>query len=60
MYAFDTLTTVPFDRRLINTADLTVSERDWIDHYHADTLALLSDRVEGLAKDWLITACAPL
>lgn len=60
MYAFETLTYVPFDRRLIVTEDLTSAERDWIDRYHADTWKLLSDGLEGAAKDWLAAACAPL
>jgi len=60
MYAFETLTYVPFDRRLIVTEDLTSAERDWIDRYHADTWILLSDGLEGAAKDWLTAACAPL
>lgn len=60
MYCFETLTYVPFDRRLIQTSELTLAERDWIDRYHADTLELLSDRVEGEAKEWLTAACAPL
>lgn len=60
MYDFETLTHVPFDRRLINKDDLTPAERGWIDRYHADTLDLLTDRIDGSAKDWLIAACAPL
>ena len=60
MYDFETLTYVPFDRRLINKSDLTAAELGWIDQYHSDTLALLTDRIEGSAKDWLIAACAPL
>ena len=60
MLAFETLTHVPLDRRLIDTALLTVAERDWIDRYHADTLALLGHRVEGETRAWLEHACAPL
>ena len=60
MYDFETLTHVPLDRRLIVKADLTKAELDWIDQYHADTLQLLADRIDGSAKDWLIAACAPL
>ena len=56
----ETLTYVPFDRRLIDKSDLTAFEVDWIDRYHADTIKLLADRVSGSAKDWLIAACAPL
>jgi len=60
MHSFETLTYVPFDRRLIVTEDLTAAERGWIDRYHADTLALLLDDLDGPAKDWLLAACAPL
>lgn len=60
MLDFETLTYVPFDRHLIDKSDLTASEVDWIDQYHADTIKLLADRVSGSAKDWLIAACAPL
>jgi Xaa-Pro aminopeptidase len=60
MYDFETLTHVPFDRRLINKADLSAAELGWIDQYHADTLRLLVDRIDGSPKDWLIAACAPL
>ena len=60
MYDFETLTYVPFDRRLIDTAALTAAERLWIDRYHADTLSLLADQIDGSAKTWLISACAPL
>ena len=60
MYAFETLTYVPFDRRLIDTATLTTKERDWIDRYHADTWIRLADSLDGPAKTWLHAACAPL
>ncbi len=60
MFAFETLTYVPFDRRLIKVGDLTGAERDWIDRYHADILTLLSESISGAAHDWLTTACAPL
>ncbi len=60
MYTFETLTTVPFDRRLIKTDDLTDEERVWINQYHADTLTRISPHVEGSTKAWLTAACAPL
>ena len=60
MLAFETLTWVPFDRRLIYVELLTRAERDWIDRYHADTLALVGPRLDPDTKDWLIAACAPL
>ena len=60
MLAFDGLTHVPFDRRLIDTALLSPAERGWIDGYHADTLRLIGPLVDGAALDWLTAACAPL
>jgi len=60
MLAFETLTHVPLDRRLIDTSLLTETERDWIDRYHGDTLALLAARLDAQTRDWLTKACAPL
>ncbi len=60
MLAFENLTWVPLDRRLIDTGLLSQGERDWIDRYHADTLRHIGPRVDGAALDWLKTACAPL
>ena len=60
MLSFETLTYVPFDRRLIETAFLTKAERGWIDRYHADTLALLAPRLDAQTRSWLTKACAPL
>ncbi len=60
MLAFDTLTYVPFDRRLIDTSLLTEAERHWIDGYHADTLHLLAPLLDASDRDWLTQACAPL
>ena len=60
MLAFETLTYVPFDRRLIDTDLLTDAERDWIDCYHGDTLSLLAPRLDAQTCDWLTKACAPL
>ncbi|SHI60843.1 aminopeptidase P family protein [Wenxinia saemankumensis] len=57
---FETLTWVPLDRRLIEAGMLTPGERDWINAYHADTLARIGPRVDGAAADWLAAACAPL
>jgi len=60
MLAFETLTWVPLDRRLIDTALLSAEERDWIDSYHADTVARIAPRLDGGARDWLTATCAPL
>ena len=60
MLAFETLTHVPFDRRLIDTGLLSRAELDWIDGYHADTLDKIATLVDGAVADWLRAACAPL
>ncbi|MEH3106340.1 MAG: aminopeptidase family protein P [Sphingomonas fennica] len=57
---FETLSFVPIDRALIATELLDVSERAWLDDYHARTWALIGPRVEGAAADWLQKACRPL
>jgi Xaa-Pro aminopeptidase len=58
--AFETLTFVPFDRRLIVTERLSPAERAWIDAYHAQVQAHLEPRLSAAAADWLSRACAPL
>jgi Xaa-Pro aminopeptidase len=57
---FETLTFVPFDRRLIDTGLLSAGERDWLNAYHAEVFAKLEQRVSAPARDWLIQATAPL
>ena len=58
--AFETLTFVPLDRRLIVTGLLSPGERQWLNAYHAETLAKLGPRLSGSALDWLNAATAPL
>ncbi|RLJ59040.1 Xaa-Pro aminopeptidase [Litoreibacter meonggei] len=56
--SFETLTWVPFDRRLIAVDMLSPLERQWIDGYHAKIAEKLS--VQGGVRDWLVAATAPL
>lgn len=58
--AFETLTFVPFDRRLILADRLSPGERDWLDGYHAEVLKRLAHRIGAPALDWLTRACAPI
>ncbi|OZA08097.1 MAG: X-Pro aminopeptidase, partial [Rhodobacterales bacterium 17-64-5] len=57
--SFETLTLVPFDRRLILTDALSPGELAWLDAYHAEVMAKLAPRVTGATLDWLQQACAP-
>ena len=62
MLGFETLTHVPFDRRLIDANLLSEADRGWIDTYHADTLRKLAPQLENhpAALAWLRAATAPL
>ena len=60
MLAFETLTLVPIDRRLIVCAMLPDDERAWLDAYHAEVAARIGPRLDGDAAAWLARATAPL
>ena len=57
---FETLTFVPFDRRLVVAALLAPGERDWLNAYHAEVLAKLAPRLSPAALDWCKAACAAI
>lgn len=58
--SFETLTWVPFDRRLVRGDLLAPGERDWLNAYHAGVLERLAARVSGPTLAWLTHACAPI
>ncbi|QOL80685.1 aminopeptidase P family protein [Pseudooceanicola spongiae] len=53
MLDFETLTFVPIDRRLIDTALLSAEEIDWINAYHVTCRQKVSPRLDGAAAIWL-------
>jgi Xaa-Pro aminopeptidase len=57
---FETLTFVPFNRRLILTDELSKGDRDWLNAYHAEVLAKLQSRLSPDALAWCQLACAPI
>jgi Xaa-Pro aminopeptidase len=57
---FETLTFVPFDRRLIVAEMLAPGERDWLNAYHRQVLEKLALRLSPAALDWCRAACAPI
>lgn len=59
-YGFETLTWVPFDRRLIDTQLLSDSELQWLNHYHQQVYEKLHTQLEGEPLAWLEAATAPL
>ena len=58
--SFETLTFVPFDRRLIRAEVLSPAERNWLNAYHAEVLARIGPRLGDAARGWLESACAAL
>jgi Xaa-Pro aminopeptidase len=58
--AFETLTLVPIDRRLIQRSLLTGAEIAWLDAYHARVRKTLTPLVERPTKNWLNAATRPL
>jgi Xaa-Pro aminopeptidase len=60
MLGFDTLTFVPIDRTLIDTAMLVDTERGWIDDYHRKVVAIVGPQLDGDARAWLESVCRPL
>ncbi|MDZ4096837.1 MAG: aminopeptidase P family protein [Paracoccaceae bacterium] len=57
---FETLTFVPLDLRLILADSLSPGERDWLNDYHAEVRAKISQRLSGFAKSWLNSATRPI
>ncbi len=58
--AFETLTLVPIDRRLIKADMLTAEESRWLDRYHARVAAALAPLLDPPARAWLEAATAPM
>ncbi len=57
---FETLTLCPIDTRCIDRSLLRSDEVDWLNRYHAEVLARLSERVSGDALSWLKTRTLPI
>ncbi len=60
MMGFETLTLVPFDRRLIEPSLLTQEELAWLNDYHATVRRLIEPQLKGADRPWLRHATAPL
>ena len=58
--AFETLTLVPIDRRLIQRDLMTTTEVEWLDAYHARVCAVLMPVVDADTATWLEATTAPL
>ena len=60
MMGFETITFVPYDRRLIALNLLDATERTWINAYHANVARIIGPLVGGSDLTWLMAATAPL
>jgi len=58
--AFETLTLVPIDQRLIEPSLLTADEAAWIDGYHARVHEAIAPLVDVTTRAWLLAATGPL
>ena len=60
MLQFETLSYTPIDRALIDPTLLDRDELDWLNRYHAKTMALIAPACSAETQDWLARACAPI
>jgi Xaa-Pro aminopeptidase len=60
MLGFETLTFSPIERLLVEPALLTAEERDWLNAYHAQVLAIVGLQLEGEDRSWLEGKCSPV
>lgn len=60
MLGFETLTLCPIDTRAIDRQALSRDDIAWLDAYHADVRAQLSDCLDAQDRDWLIRATRPI
>jgi Xaa-Pro aminopeptidase len=60
MNAFETLTLVPIDRRLVDLNMLSADELSWLNEYHAKVRHAVRPHVDETTKVWLDEATAPL
>ncbi|MEA2938638.1 MAG: Xaa-Pro aminopeptidase, partial [Alphaproteobacteria bacterium] len=58
--AFETLTLVPIDRRLVQRDLLTADETRWLDTYHARVATTLAPLLDAETRRWLEAATRPL
>ncbi|QDG76668.1 aminopeptidase P family protein [Labrenzia sp. PHM005] len=53
MLGFETITLVPFDRRLILSAMLTADERSWVNRYHLKVRSDIGPLLDAKDRIWL-------
>lgn len=59
-YRFETITLCPLEPKLVDSAMLTESEREWYNAYQAEVLAKLSPALNAEEQSWLAEKCQPI
>jgi Xaa-Pro aminopeptidase len=54
----ESLTLIPFDKRLIDWSQLPTAERTWLQRYHQQVWETISERLDAADREWLREACA--
>ena len=57
---FETLTLVPFEKKLIEVSLMNKEECDWVDKYHKKVFTTLKPFLKKNEETWLKKACEPL
>ena len=60
MYAFETLTLAPIERRLIEPRVLSPEEKAWLDAYHERVAKIIGPQLDTRTRAWLKKATAPV
>ena len=60
MLEFETITLAPIDLRLIEASLLTVREKDWLNAYHQEVHAKLTQLLDATTAQWLANATAAI
>jgi Xaa-Pro aminopeptidase len=60
MLEFETLTLVPFDVRMLDTAIMDSAEIDWLNVYHQRVSSTIGPLLSGSDLEWLTAATRPL
>ena len=53
----DSLTLIPFEKKLINWDQLSHEERAWLDEYHQQVWDTIAPMLDGEDREWLQEAC---
>lgn len=56
-YGFETLTYIPFDKRLIDLNRLSTGQREWLEQYNFAVVEKLTPTLDSLEAEWLKEAC---